>query len=230
MFMAANSISMLRQHNKTIAIKVIFVEGDCISHPEWGFSLSKEDFLRHCDEHNAQIEYYPRHPNEFFLLNKTYITKIQSPNLLFLDVDTFVFDDVQKIFDAYKHDVVACKNHWVSNWQDLFPIMPMNSGVLLFNNSWHFDKYDKWAELCSFYKSEPWGQINNGHCREEFALTKLASESDHCYFDKSHVHNPLYEQDLVGGRNSIIFHSYTQNWKAMYRGFRSKKTFSRRLV
>lgn len=208
MLMAANSIAMLRRFNKDVPITVLLIEQHEIAGAEFGCYLAADEFLRICDQHSVAIVRKKNLAIDYFQVNKSHVFEMQSP-LLFLDVDTFIFGDVAQILERYKTDIAACQNLWAVN-------RGINGGVLLLNNNWQLGKGIMWREEIASLDC----QI--GHVRDELALSNLVVKTGATleFFEKSHVHIPLWPQELEECRNSIVFHSYAQNWKAVFNSLR----------
>lgn len=249
MYMATNSMKMLRQYNNSIPVKVIFIE-TVPSLPEMGFEITKNEFLRICCELDVEVVHKPWFPipgeEKFFLINKMYLSELEDQNVLFLDVDTFIFGDVAKLFEKYGDcDVAGCQNRWVCNhgWDGKYlsgDMLPFNGGVLLFNNGWHFGKSSEWSRIMKDFgeKRTPfarWVSCNNRSWnREEMAFSALVANSGafYRYFDREDAHNVYWPNDLFELHKSVVAHTYTENWKKAYnnlRGHTTRKKIKKRL-
>lgn len=201
--MAINSISMLRKYNSDI--KVLCLTTEPIPFPK---NLNVEIILINNIDEN------------YFLSNKVYISNIESPTVLYIDADTFIFDDVEKLFDSYKdYDICGCENKWAykSNFNDFKPI---NGGVLLFNNYSHKIIYEdfnfKLKNINKLYpKINKWiKEINNDWVKEEFLTSAVIHEEKipFAFFNNNHVKLIEDPKDIENPHQEIIFHSFTNNW------------------
>jgi len=169
------------------------------------------------------IEVVQREPiNEYFFSNKHYIFECNEKSVLFLDVDTFVFGDVENIFKKYADvDFAACENRWHGKLVPKF-----NGGIQLYNNLWHKNLL-KMPVMCEFVKNEI-----AQHNLEEYAISLMVEqlESKYKIFERSDCHTILWQQDIQKCRESIVFHSYNQQWGQVDAFLKNKKKFIGRLV
>lgn len=224
MKMISVSISGLRKYSN-LPIKVIFIEN------------RKDDpsqFLSFCDQFNVEIirkEWFNCDDElNYFPINKAHLADIQGDRILFIDADTFVFGDVECIFDQYNgFDVVACENKWGKElWKPhyLKKVRPINSGVMLWDGDWLRLSAALMPDICVGLKNKQYPLseylYNVDHkCwnREEFAYSVFLDQQETLqvgYFDRQHVHNLLWEQEIKDAKKSIIFHSYTSQWRKVY--------------
>lgn len=245
MFMALNSFKMLRQFNPTIPVKLFFIKSEANPTSEMGCFISEEDFLRQCDELSVEVIEKPWRPivgeESYFPINKTYLSQLEEEKVLFIDVDTFIFGDVAKIFEKYNDvDFVACRNCWAegeNGWSsDLLTksriVPPFNSGIMLFNTGWHMKQFEEWGRLVREIKEGDSPLANwlrtNDHVwnREEMAISAMVAQSDisYDYFEKSDCYNILWPSDLETLDQSLISHTYTDNWKRAYNIVRGNVT------
>jgi hypothetical protein len=199
--MALNSISMLRNFNKNIKVICLTTEKKI---PE---NLNVENVLvKNID-------------NEYFLTNKTQLSKLEYKSILYIDADTFIFDDIEKIFNYYQEDFCGCENKWSYNL-NFNQFKPINGGVLLFNNYSHKKIYEDFiVKIKNLEKLYPdmyrWlKEIKNMWVREEFLTSKIAYEEklSISFFERQHVKIIEEHKDLDNIKDTIIFHSFTNNW------------------
>jgi hypothetical protein len=169
---------------------------------------------------------------EYIHVNRQYMGDLECENILYIDSDTFIFDDVQKIFDYYNKDFVGCENSWAYK-QNFNLFKPTNGGVLLFKNFAHKKIYEDFSYKLKYmnilYK-DIWDwmvSIDNTYVREEFLISKIVEEEKikRCFFEKQHVKIPEEYKD-VKDINTIIFHTFTSNWNTVNRevfGIKIKK-------
>ena len=227
MFMAIHSINSLRKYNSSIPIEIIFIQQNLPQIKEIGLGIEINSFFEECKKLDVLITRKPhKKEGDFFLINKTYIADYDSP-ILFIDVDTFIHGDVSNLFD-YDADFVACENKWVygRNWNGLIE-KPFNSGIFLFKNI-PFSG-EEWADTCFSLKDGDsniscWLKNESAmHNREEMALSLLVSDLKTSYFKREHAHNVLWAEDFEKGKDSIIFHTYTSNWRNYYLKTKKRK-------
>lgn len=214
--MAMNSIVMLKKHSN-IPVCVIFI------------GEPPNNFVSFCDINDVKIickEWMPGFEN-FFLANKSYVGEIDCESVLFIDSDTFIFDAVDRLFDAYDSvDFVGIENRWAyfENYRLDFLnkcMRPFNSGIMLFNN------YSQ-KKIFSNFKSNLNGlwagdnllgewllSKNRKWTSEEFAISKGVADLELkvAYFPKEHCYNVQWERDFKTMNESIIFHSFAQQWE-----------------
>lgn len=199
--MACHSISMLRQHND--AIKVICL---CLDN----FDLPEELNVEKIKVDNL---------DNFFFSNKQHLGHLDYESILYIDSDTFIFGDVEKVFD-YDADFVGCENSWCyGQGFDLFK--PTNGGLLLFKNGSNKEIYKDFNYKLKnmnfdYPKLNEWIiKTNNEWTREEFLTSQIVEDLkiNRCFFNKSHCHTLMWKQDFETMKESIIFHTFTNQWK-----------------
>jgi hypothetical protein len=217
--MAANSIHMLRHFNTQIPIKVIFVSD----------KSPPQNLIDYSQTYNFEIISKPSlvFPGQepYFPMNKIYLRDLTEDKILFIDADTFIFGDVNDIFEYYKEfDCVGCWNKWVysQGWtDDLMTVKPINSGVVLWSNQALKDNYDNLVKhraelnsgetpLSKWLISIEHGKWN----REEFSLALFLERNNVKYelFEPKYVKLIQTIQDLQTMNQSIIFHVLTVQW------------------
>jgi hypothetical protein len=200
--MAINSISMLRKFNKQIKIICLIVDDTAI--PE---SL------------NIEVVRVENINEKYFLSNKSHLKNIDSKSVLYIDCDTFIFDDIEKVFE-YKEDFCGCENRW-SYKQKFNYFKPLNGGVLLFNNFSHKKIYEDFnLKINNFENLYPkisdWTkQIKNEWVKEEFLTSAIAYDLDLTinFFENKYVKIIEDIKDIDKIKDSIIFHSFAGNWE-----------------
>lgn len=210
--MASNSISMLRSYNKDIKIVCL-----CVS------KINLPEIL------NVDLIEVKDIDLEYIHVNRQYMKDLEFKNILYIDSDTFIFDDVQKVFDYYDKDFVGCENSWAYK-QNFNLFKPTNGGVLLFKNYAHKKIYEdfvyKLKHMNILYK-DIWdwmSSIDNLYVREEFLISGIVEEEKikRCFFEKQHVKIPEDYKDIKK-INTMIFHTFTSNWSVFSREISSKK-------
>lgn len=217
--MATNSLQMLRCHNKEITVRVFLLSNEFI--PKYKFT---ENLIEFCNSNNIEIVKKTIDYN-YFLSNKYHIKECPEEQVLFIDSDTFIFEDVSKIFEKYKEfDFVGCENKWVQGrgWNFLNGILPFNGGIQLYNNNSHKEILKKLPKTCNSLGNNLEKWLNNGGMdwnREEMAISKIVIEDKYsfAYFKQEDCMIPLVEKDLKNIEKTIIFHSFTNLWERVYK-------------
>lgn len=222
--MAMNSLHMLRAHNQSVPIRLFIVSNEFVPKHK-----HTEELLKWCKEWRVEVVQKPL-DHEFFFTNKHHIKDCPENRVLFIDADTFIFDDVEKIFDKYQDcDFVGCKNEWVTGrgWDDFLDgVMPFNGGVQLYNNGCHRNILGQLPSKCNDLGAMgKW--LKEGdmeHNREEMAISKIvAEEHSFEYFRREDCLIPLWSSDLDNPQETIIFHSFVSQWNQIYSMVESKK-------
>jgi|GEM_PF-3102866 len=202
--MALNSIKMLRKFNKNIRI-LCFCTYDETTFPE--------DLM-------VETRYIKSIDPEYFPANKQYLSDLDFDSVFYIDSDTFIFDDIEKIINIYPEDLVGCENKWCYSMNfDLFN--PINSGVLLFRNGSNKKIYkdfnDKLENIRELYPDLwMWLDKNNKWVREEFLMSQIVHDNkiNKNYFKRNHVKIPETISDFEH-MDQIIFHTYSHNWSRL---------------
>ena len=140
--MALTSVGMLRSHNKKVPVRVYLIrdnahqtiERENVSRHHPPLHNMTDQFIIACQ--NLDVEVCERlplsYPGEetFFHINRKYLSEVPEPNVLYIDADTFIFGDIESIFDHYPHehiDFAACKAIWALSrgWQPDFLPKPV---------------------------------------------------------------------------------------------------------
>jgi hypothetical protein len=233
MRMVATSLEMLRRHNTTLKIRLYFVDdgqSDTVARSNMSqVSYSKDDLKSLCEKLN--VEFVQRHKEHiqgeegYFYIQRHMLRDVPEDSVLYLDGDTFIFGDVETLFDKYKSDLTACENEWAwgQGFQESWlPFKPFNSGVTLWHNGW----FQKWTanlpDLCRVLREESspigsWLWKRDGKClgREEFSISIFIEKEgfSYGYLDKSDCWLNKLPEDYLRAGQSLIFHSYTDQWK-----------------
>jgi len=243
MFMVMNSIKMLRNHNQSIPIYFYFIDtpvavfnGDGINSGESfngvhynfdKYDRGKEFFTDFCNSFNVNVIYKPWKKDnlEYFPINKIYLCECEAESVVFLDADTFIFRDIEELFDAnQKNDFSACKSPMPSDWSSDFlgSSVTFNSGVMLFNNGSHKSIGPLWVNQCESTwcgdtELSNWIRNGNRWRTEEVSLSKviLDNDVDFSYFPGNQVFLPRMHGD-IRLYPTIVYHSLTQNWRNVY--------------
>lgn len=226
MEMTKTSIHLLRQCNATIPVQVFLIASPCASPPA--------DFLEFCDRWQVELVQHPSVSEAYFQDNKVCLAACVAERVLVLDADTFVFADVDELFDTYADaDLAACTNDWV--WETGYDAgfvpgspVPLNSGVVLCSTRllgyWTRRMPALHAALKAgveypalsdwLFRVSP-----SAYNREEWGLTICSSEASFVvtHFDERDCKLLKYrrlDQDLADFRSCTrIFHSYSQHWR-----------------
>jgi hypothetical protein len=230
MEMAKTSIHLLRQHNRTVPVTVFLVEQPQHRRPR--------DFYDFCEEWEVDLQRRRDVGTGYFQDNKVHLAGCTGDLVLALDADTFVFADVDELFNAYAgFDLVACANDWVWHLDyraDLIPggPLPLNSGVALCSSEF----LAAWTTaMPSLHEALRTGTGNpsltdwlyrasaTAYNREEFGMTICSARADFrtdC-FDERDCKLLKYrrlDRDLADFRACTrIFHSYSQHWRRCLR-------------
>jgi len=202
--MALNSIKMLRKFNKNIRI-ICFCTHDETMFPE---------------ELMVETKYVKNIDPEYFPANKQYLADLDFDNIFYIDSDTFIFDDIEKIINKYPEDIVGCENKWAYS-ADFKLFKPINSGVLLFRNGSNKKIYKDFNDkLNKIKETHPelwvWLERYNKWVREEFLMSQIVHDDNinKNYFKRNHVKIPENINDFEY-MDAIIFHTYTHNWERL---------------
>lgn len=234
MKMVVNSLQMLRKYNSSIRVKVFFItdqgKGVILRSGISPFEFSSEKFIESCQQLNAEIVYCELLDVEgYFYAHRHYLKDCEESSIFHIDSDTFIFGDVEQMFEVYKDvDFVACESHWYQKLpSEVLPITPFNSGVMLWNNGWLqkwssglLDTLDKLKNNRGETQTE-WLYTHEKDCmgREEFSVSKFVVDFNlkFSYFKDEECKVALYPKDLELAENSLIFHTLTPNWRSVYR-------------
>ncbi len=243
MRMAGTSMEMLRRSNPDIPV-VVFLIRDKTTQTIERENITKRVevteepvnlFKKFCSSHKIEVRERPpliyEGEETFFHINRRYLAELDASSVLYIDSDTFIFGDVEQIFDNHAYaDFVACLAEWANarGWDSSFvakPIGPYSSGVMLFNHGSIQDWCDRLpVYLAEFRKNESplskWLYSQHSDCllREEFSVTHhiALSKLVHSTFSDWECYLIRHDQCIQNLGKSIIFHCYAPNWKKCY--------------
>lgn len=233
------SISMLRHYNKTLPIQILYICDNGRDHRHianynevdlgipW---FTREMFFEEISKFNVQLNLVHDcdlgEENGFFSAQRQEFTKAKGEDILLIDSDTFIFDDIEPLFDNLKYfDIIADKTEWGAHGGQLNIygqlVHPFNSGVVLFKKDLLQQYGAVVNELCLEIKHEKndlgrwYGEFlqikNEGPektGREELGLTSWVVKNNlkYRYFDSKEV------QTVKLNNSTMIYHTMTQNW------------------
>lgn len=215
--MLLNAVSMLRKYSN-IPIKLIYV--------------SRETFPE-LEQYNVKV-INKNNYDDYFSLNKYYLSELEEDSILYLDCDIFINGDISCFFDSYKTSFTAVESKWAyqKGWKDDFlpnKHKPVNSGIQLFHNGYHREMFSKLPETIERLKENSpianWcKEYHNGCLKEEIACSMILSESNvsYDYFKSKDCYNIERISDVSRVHESIIFHSYNLQYDIVKR-FLSRK-------
>ena len=166
--------------------------------------------------------------NNYFLINKTYITKSQADRVIFLDADTLVLKPLDQVWKGINADFIGrvesvCskpqwnQQSWLALLQKLNAVETpyFNSGFVIFQNGSHRNLFQSWYTLTKQGQNKELfdsAKIHNNNPRmaEQIALSLAigcARLSWHKIGNKEHA----YGWRLEPYTDSIVLH--TGNWK-----------------
>lgn len=197
--MFINSVRMLRKYNNKIKV----------------LCLTTNDFAIPQDL-NVEIQPIKNLDENYFPSNKAHLLNLEYKSIIYLDCDTFIFDDIEKIFNECTKDFYGSENTWAYNL-GFNKFKPFNSGVLLFRNYSNKKIYEDFNfKIKNFKKLYPelnkWmNEINNHWIKDEFLISSTVFENkiSSDFFQKKYV--KIIEKPL-DINNTIVFHSFTNNW------------------
>lgn len=208
---------MLRRHNNQIPVRVYLIDTEPVDD-----SLVQE-FVTYCQNNNVSIIRRPlisTSEDGYFHVQRLHFQEVQEPSALFIDSDTFIYGDVERLFDRYKDfDFVAGPNTYFGKVKtQKLELRPFCAGVMLFNNGW----MPKWAAEVVRYCCEIREERHPIHTwlptvcaeplgvREEIAATLFVGDNGlkYAYFEPGEC---TTEDGLFNSR-PIIFHCFTCRW------------------
>ena len=184
-----------------------------------------------------------RGEEHFFHINRMYLRHLNYDSLLYLDADTFIFQDINLLFERNQgHQFVAAPGEWVLGREfpsEVFPRLnvPFSSGVMLFNGGCHRDWVDCLPENCRRLREREhpvsdWLYEQHHDCllREEFSASVWVEDGniDFGYFSPEDVTLVRFPSDFDKLGKQVVFHSYTPNWKECRNRLLDKK--GRRII
>lgn len=240
--MALTSITMLRQYNKEIKVR-IFVIG--ANKPTLMDELAEP---LHVEVLHRPAASAAKDQN-YFCLNRCYLGECHESSVLYIDGDTFIFGDVASLFDRYKDvDFAAAEDRYiistqdwsVEDYQESCKILSIeeppvfNGGLTLWNNG----SIKKWTEdltdMCNKLQNKDlpiskwlFGEQRQCYHRETFSICFAVAKNCMTYniMDRHDVVNLFSWPDFHAfkKRDFIVYHSFTQNWERFHRELVTKK-------
>ena len=243
--MTLNSIQMLRHYNKKVKVRVFLIGG-----------IGKDRFEQMSK--TLDFELVHRQPTKeakdhnLFLLNRQYLGECEEESVLYIDGDTFIFGDVETLFERYKDydfagaidvsvsfsedwdkgDAEASFRMFGSETQDIF-----NGGLTLWNNNvlkgWAGEFFvptclrlldERDVPVCKWL----WSGTRNGYLSETLTIAFYVGGKKLKYrvMEDKDVIN-LFSWDAIKRwceRDFIVFHSFAQHWTTLYRTLREQKS------
>jgi hypothetical protein len=247
--MVANSIHMLRKHNDIIKVRLHLVHDDgqitkTTNHQGDSLSIkskySVSEYIKLFQD--MDVEVVEREPLElegeegFFHIHRSLLKDTEEESLLFIDADTFIFKDVEELFDKYsEYDYVGLPIHYLDGWnKSWLPFKPYNSAVNLWNNSWICKFAEALPSYCRQLRERThvcgnwcYERCNRGTGREELSTSLFVDDNclKHTVWDNWDVRNSASLKDYDEAPQTCIFHTFTHNWqraKGLYIGKRIK--------
>jgi lipopolysaccharide biosynthesis glycosyltransferase len=241
--MALTSAYMLRQYNKTIPVRVFLIDSD---------KQTKID--KYADSLNLEVVRFPStkkaDEQKYFCLNREYLSTCVEDSVLYIDGDTFIFGDVNDLFDKYeKYDFAAATDDWITGTEDWnqknlldsyklvggTAVPVFNGGLTLWNNRC----VRGWAsnylpEMCTRLQNKEfpltdWLFANNRSCyhKETFSICLYVSSAKLRYkaMDRKDVVNLFSKKDYDAWKvkDYIVYHCFNQNWKMFVKDLMPKK-------
>lgn len=171
MNMACNSIAMLRKHS-AIPVRVLLITdfarttfSNTRNYPGLELDVSDDAVKRmsdrlvvKCEEMGAEVKVLSPHAAEtdYIHCNQSYMaTECPEELVMKMDADTFLFGDIEPVFNAYDgYDVVALEADWFKKEKEWKPEWfgnqtPLSTAVILFRNE----------------TAKRWGEFLPGMCR-----------------------------------------------------------------
>lgn len=244
--MAYVSIFSLRKYNQSIPVKVFFIEdggalkttnnqldyNSVVSQVEkTKIDIISRYFIEEMTKLGVEVIIKVPHSNapDFVHANRMYIEELNESNVFFIDSDTFIFGDVELIFDKYKNnDITTLPAPWIEQHRDYrdlslkyFGGLNPFAGCLLFfrNHSakvWarsimlSIDKVVVNQDLFNWMKKDEYLFL----IREEIALIDIvhSNKLNAGYFDL----NDCCQIDYPKFYSSKIVHTFSHTWKDKY--------------
>ena len=243
------SVRLLRARNPHIPIQLIYVRDENADswaetneiyksldqnfvqkYMAWNFE-NIQGLARLCNIDLHIIDKLPYKSQNFVSLQRCLFEKIDTENVLLLDVDTFIFKSIDHVFSNYKEkEIYACPmvsilndnetsridqtnimfSYLIDNKLYKKVILPMNSGVVLFRNGLLKKYGSNVLRYCNelMYKKHPMADMMfairpDGRSREEvgFNLFVLENNLSHDFFDSKDIAISKFDNNLS------IFHT-----------------------
>lgn len=234
--MVLTSIKTLRQYNKTVKVRVFLIGTD----HQTKIDVAAKDL-------NIEIIRKPSLSN-YFCLNRQYLSECDEECVLYIDGDTFIFGDIELLFDNHKNvDFAAATDDYITGCTDwcqenllkdyhslgAIPVPVFNGGILLWNNGKIRDWAESLPEMCEKLQDKqfsvtPWLFGNNRDCyhKETFCICFHVAQKRLKYeiMGKNEVVNLFSWDDYYAweNRDFIVYHTFTQNWDRFNKRSRKK--------
>lgn len=229
--MVLTSIAMLRRHNGHIPVRVFLID-------KTKRQTNLDIFSKH-----LKFDVCRRPPLDpgYFCHNREYLSECTEDSVLHIDGDTFIFSDVERLFDTHSLvDFAGATDDWITgtpDWSDAdlktcykllgcngVPVF--NGGITLWNNRTIRDWADGMRGMCDLLLGKlplPWlfRDNRNGYHRETFSVCFHIAARGLTYgiMGKKEVVNLFGPDDLAawGNKDYVIYHCFTQNWSQFAR-------------
>ena len=237
--MSVVSIATLRKHNLTIPV-ILTITGEKLDSKQAN-KLARISNALNFEVHQRNPIQHRHIRKDYFQLNKALLTRIPYKSVLILDSDTFIFDNVEKLFETYSSkDVYAVeykRMYKKRGWKRSYfgGVKPLNSGVTLWNHNsakyWAIQEYCVLLTQQRLPESELLFSLSkNGYHMEEFSLplSIWKNELEYGLFKNSHVRMP--PPFSLKKHTPIIFHTFSQNWPDYYAAVFDTNNFSENYI
>lgn len=255
------SIRMLRKYNQKIPVQLLYIQDE--DKDSWGetrkiiehvgpsylhyLTYDKNDLFDLCSDLNVDIEICPKleTPQNYTPIHRHYLQKCSDEACLLLDSDTFIFNNVELLFDQYKNaDFIAHPMMSISKKTgDMSPIQlvmtyaknqkikkismyPFNSGVVLWNNGWMKRYGEVVVQMCDKLKHKKhlmsemmYTLREDGRNREELACSLFVLENDL----KLEYFRPKHVETFKFSSNPVVFHTTSSAWASYFNFFAKEK-------
>lgn len=251
--MVSNSISMLRKYNKSIHVRLHLVHDGgeytkTTNHQGGSLSINSNyitsDYIKLISD--LGVEIVEKDPltfegeEGFFHIHRHLFKDAIEDSLLFIDADTFIFGNVEDLFERYKeYDYVGLPIPNLADWDKKWlPFNPYNSAVNLWNNGWITKFAHALPKYCKLIREKEhpcsdWCYSRCSKCtgREEISTSLFINDNNikHTLWDKWDVRNSSSYIDYDESPYTYIFHTFTHNWsmaKGRFTGRRMKVQLS----
>jgi len=228
--MTAISVGMLRKKNTHIHVRVFLIRDKSqktlsrvpsVALQEYDASKT-ELFIAYCKKLGVEVVEKPP-VDEIFHVNRSYFTECTEDQVLFIDGDTFVYNDVELIFNSYpEYDLVSMSSvmeDWLKETGWPGPEY-LNSSIILFNKREPLDQYagrlltevqqfptktDEVSKWVNRLESD----IVTRFLKDEVIFTLMAHTFKYHNFDLHHctcINRPKWWE-------SIIAHTFSHYWE-----------------
>ena len=242
--MAKCSLTTLRRHNPKIPIDIFYIQDHNENNRNVGGLLycagkipqtSTQEFFDFCKSIDVNIRVIDKidmgDEKGYCSAQRKFLTDASEEKTLLLDADTFVFGNINPLFDLLnEYDFVADKNCFGERYSMTYKgvtMRPFNSGVVLWNKGLLKDYAGKVFDLCCDLKNgkhelSSWlyqvtmNKNEPPQGREELACSIFVLDKNlkYKYFSKQQVQTNTFYGDC------LIYHTLTQNWMDAYFRFK----------